>query len=129
MPQIPDPNSMKKKSVVKKAVAPKKAAPKMMKPEVAKRVSDRKAFVGEKMASKGIDAKTARKRFFVQTRVKEMQAKGKTVTPEMRKNMRKRFESGNVKRKGFAAPKKKIGGSSKPNPRGYQQLGNKLGYW
>ena len=119
MPQMPDPKPMKKKSVVKKAAAPKKAAPKMVNPAVAKRVSDRKAFVGEKMASKGIDAKTARKRFFVQTRVKEMQAKGKTVTPEMRKNMQKRFESGNVKRKGFGAPKKKTGGSSKPNPRGY----------
>ena len=74
-------------------------------PAVAKRVSDRKAFVKDKMASKGIDKGEARKRFYVQTRVSEMKAKGKTVTPEVRKDLRKKFESGNVSRKGFKAPK------------------------
>ena len=84
---------------------------KKMKPGVAKRVSDRKAFVSEKKASKGITDKQANQRFFVQTRMSEMKAKGKTVTPEMRKQLQKKFQSGDVARKGFAAPKKKTGGS------------------
>ena len=87
------------------------AMAKKMKPGVAKRVSDRKAFVSEKTASKGITAKQARQRFYVQTRMSEMKAKGKTVTPEMRKQLQQKFQSGDVARKGFAAPKKKTGGS------------------
>jgi len=82
---------------------------------VAKRVADRKAFVKDKVASKGLDKKEARKRFYVQTRVSEMKAKGKTVTPEVRKDLRKKFESGNVSRAGFATPKKKSGSSNKPS--------------
>ena len=85
---------------------------KKMKPGVAKRVSDRKAFVSEKKASKGITDKQANQRFFVQTRMSEMRAKGKTVTPEMRKQLQQKFQSGNVARKGFAAPKKKAVSSS-----------------
>jgi hypothetical protein len=85
---------------------------KKLKPGVAKRVSDRKAFVSEKKASKGITDKQANQRFFVQTRMSEMKAKGKTVTPEMRKQLQQKFQSGDVARKGFAAPKKKTGGSS-----------------
>jgi hypothetical protein len=81
-------------------------------PAVAKRIADRKAFVKDKVASKGLDKKEARKRFYVQTRVSEMKAKGKTVTPEMRKKLREKFESGNLSRKGFGAPKRK-GGSKK----------------
>jgi hypothetical protein len=84
---------------------------KMMKPGVAKRVSDRKAFVSEKVASKGITPAQARQRFFVQTRMSEMKAKGKTVTPEMRKQLQQKFQSGDVARKGFAAPAKKTGGT------------------
>jgi len=87
------------------------SAKKMAKPGVAKRVSDRKAFVSEKKASKGITDKQANQRFFVQTRMAEMKAKGKTVTPEMRKQLQQKFQSGNVARKGFAAPAKKTGGS------------------
>ena len=87
-------------------------AMKKVKPSVAKRVSDRKAFVAEKKASKGITDKQANQRFFIQTRMAEMKAKGKTVTPEMRKQLQQKFQSGNVSRKGFAAPKKKTGGSS-----------------
>ena len=87
------------------------SAKKKMKPGVAKRVSDRKAFVSEKKASKGITSKQANQRFFVQTRMAEMKAKGKTATPEMRKQLQKKFQSGDVARKGFAAPKKKTGGS------------------
>ena len=85
---------------------------KAKKPGVAKRVSDRKAFVSEKKASKGITDKQANQRFFVQTRMAEMKAKGKTVTPEMRKQLQQKFQSGNVARKGFAAPKKKTSGTS-----------------
>ena len=85
---------------------------KAKKPGVAKRVSDRKAFVSEKKASKGITDKQANQRFFVQTRMSEMKAKGKTVTPEMRKQLQQKFQSGGVTRKGFAAPKKSTGGTS-----------------
>jgi len=88
------------------------SAKKKMKPGVAKRVSDRKAFVSEKTAAKGITKKQANQRFFVQTRMAEMKAKGKTVTPEMRKKLQQKFQSGNVSRKGFAAPKKKAVSSS-----------------
>lgn len=84
-------------------------ATKKQKPAVAKRVADRKAFVGQKVASKGITAKQARQRFYVQTRMAELKAAGKTVTPEMRKQLQQKFQSGNVARQGFAAPKKKTG--------------------
>lgn len=87
-------------------------AAKKQNPAVAKRISDRKAFVKDKVKSKGITAKQARQRYFVQTRIAEMKAKGKTVTPEMRKQLQQKFQSGNVARKGFAAPKKKSGGAS-----------------
>jgi heme-binding NEAT domain protein len=102
-------------------------------PAVAKRVADRKAFVKDKVASKGIDAKQARQRFYVQTRMAEMKAKGKTVTPEMRKELQKKFQSGNVSRAGFAAPKKKSGSSNKPstvkpNPRDGQSSNYPPGY-
>ena len=85
---------------------------KKLKPGVAKRVSDRKAFVDKKVGEKGITRAQARQRFYVQTRMAEMKAKGKTVTPEMRKKLQQKFQSGDVARKGFAAPKKKTGGSS-----------------
>ena len=88
-------------------------ATKKQKPAVAKRVAERKAFVKDKVASKGITAKQARQRFFVQSRMAELKAAGKTVTPEMRKQLQQKFQSGNVSRKGFAAPKKKTGTTSK----------------
>ena len=88
-------------------------ATKKQKPAVAKRVADRKAFVKDKVASKGITAKQARQRFFVQSRMAELKAAGKTVTPEMRKQLQQKFQSGDVARKGFAAPKKKTGATSK----------------
>jgi hypothetical protein len=91
-------------------------AAKKQNPAVAKRIADRKAFVKDKVASKGITAKQARQRYFVQTRMAEMKAAGKTVTPEMRKQLQQKFQSGNVARKGFAAPKKKGSGSSSVTP-------------
>ena len=78
-------------------------------PAVAARKAARQKFVSEKVASKGITKKQANQRFFVQTRMAEMKAKGKTVTPEMRKQLQQKFQSGDVARKGFAAPKKKTG--------------------
>jgi len=92
-------------------------ASKKQNPAVAKRIADRKAFVKDKVASKGITAKQARQRFYVQTRMAELKAAGKTVGPEQRKQLQQKFQSGNVSRKGFAAPAKKTGtttSSTKP---------------
>lgn len=66
--------------------------------------------------------KTARKesgmsaqKFYVKTRMAEAAKGGKTVNA---KDLRKKFQSGDVARKGFGAPKKKTGktgtGSSSP---------------
>ena len=107
--------------------SPMPSAKKMVKPGVAKRISDRKAFVAKQtsmpkrpgsdgadssMSSNSSAKKMARQKFFVQTRMAEMKAKGKTVTPEMRKQLQQKFQSGDVARKGFAAPKKKAVSSS-----------------
>jgi hypothetical protein len=81
-------------------------AMKKAKPMVAKRVADRKAFVAKQtsmpkrpgadgadssMASNAAAKKAARQKFFVQTRVKEMEAKGMTVDAAKRKELRKKF--------------------------------------
>lgn len=87
-------------------------ATKKQNPAVAKRIADRKAFVKEKVASKGITPKQARQRFYVQSRMAELKAAGKTVGPEQRKQLQQKFQSGNVSRKGFAAPAKKTGSTT-----------------
>jgi hypothetical protein len=94
-------------------------------PAVAKRISDRKAFVKDKVSSKGINAKQARQRFYVQTRLSELKAAGKPVGPEVRKALQKKFQSGNVSRKGFAPPKRKSGSKKTPAliPTGPDQKG------
>lgn len=93
-------------------------------PAVAKRISDRKAFVKDKVSSKGINAKQARQRFYVQTRLAELKAAGKPVGPEVRKALQKKFQSGNVSRKGFAPPKRKSGSKKTPAiPMGPDQKG------
>ena len=94
-------------------------------PAVAKRISDRKAFVKDKVSSKGINAKQARQRFYVQTRLSELKAAGKPVGPEVRKALQNKFQSGNVSRKGFAPPKKKGGSKKTPAivPMGPDQKG------
>jgi hypothetical protein len=104
-------------------------AMKKAKPMVAKRVADRKAFVAKQtsmpkrpgadgadssMASNAAAKKAARQKFFVQTRVKEMEAKGMTVDAAKRKELRKKFQSGNVSRAGFGAPKKKAAAKVMP---------------
>jgi len=89
-------------------------AMKKAKPMVAKRVAERKAFVEKTagMASTPRSKQAARQKFFVQTRVKEMEAKGKTVDAAKRKELRQKFQSGNVSRAGFGAPKKKAASST-----------------
>ncbi len=102
-------------------------AMKKAKPMVAKRVADRKAFVAKQtsmpkrpgsdgadssMASNSNAKKMARQKFFVQTRMKELEAKGKPVDAAKRKELRQKFQSGNVSRAGFGAPKKKAASST-----------------
>lgn len=97
-------------------------AMKKAKPMVAKRVAERKAFVASQtsmpkrpgadgadssMSSNAGAKKAARQKFFVQTRAKELAAKGVTVDAAKRKELRQKFQSGNVSRAGFGAPKKK----------------------
>ena len=84
-------------------------AMKKAKPMVAKRVAERKAFVESTagMASTPRSKQAARQKFFVQTRAKELAAKGITVDAAKRKELRQKFQSGNVSRAGFGAPKKK----------------------
>jgi hypothetical protein len=84
-------------------------AMKKAKPMVAQRRADRKAFVEKTagMASTPKSKQAARQKFFVQTRIKEMEAKGQTVDAAKRKELRKKFQSGNVSRAGFGAPKKR----------------------
>jgi hypothetical protein len=43
----------------------------------------------------------------------ELKAAGKPVTAETRKKLQQKFQSGDVSRKGFAAPKKKTGTTGK----------------
>ena len=89
-------------------------AMKKAKPMVAKRVADRKAFVEKTagMASTPRSKQAARQKFFVQTRMKELEAKGQTVDAAKRKELRQKFQSGNVSRAGFGAPKKKAASST-----------------
>ena len=48
-------------------------------------------------------------KFYVKTRMAEAAKAGKTVSA---KDLRKKFQSGDVSRKGFGAPKKKTGGTT-----------------
>ena len=94
-------------------------AMKKAKPMVAKRVAERKAFVEKTagMASTPRSKQAARQKFFVQTRKKELEAKGVTVDAAKRKELRQKFQSGNVSRAGFGAPKKKAASTkAMPNP-------------
>lgn len=71
-----------------------------MKPKVAARVAARKQAVGA-MKEKGVKAGTARKRFYVQTRAEELKSNGVKVDKTKRQELRKKFDSGDVSRKGF----------------------------
>ncbi len=75
------------------------------------RIAGRKEAV-KAGAAKGLSGKESRKRYYVRTRVAELEKAGKgPVSAEKRKQLREKFNSGNISRKGFAAPKKKTGGS------------------
>jgi len=51
-----------------------------------------------------LDPAEARKRFFVQTRASELQAKGVEVNKEKRQQLRQKFVTGGVQRQGFYTP-------------------------
>ena len=114
-------------------------ATKKAKPMVSKRVADRKAFVEKTagMASTPRSKQAARQKFFVQTRMKELEAKGKPVDAAKRKELRQKFQSGNVSRAGFGAPKKKAASSTasstskvtpKSMPKSMPKAASKAGY-
>lgn len=67
-------------------------------PQELDRIAKRIEFV---KSNPQLDPATARKRFFVQTRAAELTSKGIEVTPEKRKQLRQRFDTGKVKREGF----------------------------
>ena len=67
-------------------------------PQVQARINARVNFVKSKP---NLDPYEARKRFFVQTRAKELEAAGKPVD---RKALRQQFDTGKVKREGFYTP-------------------------
>ena len=84
---------------------------------MAMNAAEKARIAGRKQAvkagtAKGQSAKESRKRYYVQTRVAELEKAGKPVSAEKRKQLREKFNSGNVSRKGFAAPKKKVSSSS-----------------
>ena len=81
-----------------------------MKDSEKARIAGRKEAV-KAGAAKGLSGKESRKRYYVRTRVAELEKAGKPVSAEKRKQLREKFNSGDVSRKGFAAPKKKTGGS------------------
>lgn len=55
-------------------------------------------------ANPQLDPAEARKRFFVQTRAGELQAKGVEVTKQKRQELRQKFSTGGVQRQGFYTP-------------------------
>lgn len=68
--------------------------------------SEKARIAGRKKAvaagkTKGLDDKESSKRFYVQTRVAELKKAGKPVTAEKRKQLREKFNSGDVSRRGF----------------------------
>jgi len=71
------------------------------------RIAGRKEAVKAGVA-KGLTAKESRKRYYVRTRVGELEKAGKPVSAEKRKQLREKFNSGDVSRRGFAAPKKQV---------------------
>lgn len=86
-------------------------------PEEQRRIEERIAFV---QANPQLSKAEARKRFYVQTRARELQAQGKEVN---RQALRQKFEMGQVTRAGFytesdiAASQARIRSSANPMPR------------
>jgi hypothetical protein len=79
--------------------------------EAEKRDEQRKQFVAQKKAQ-GVSAKEANTQFYVQTRVKELTAKGVKVDTAKRQQLRQNYQSGQVKRAGFGVTP----ASGKPKP-------------
>lgn len=78
----------------------------------------RRQFVKDQ-AAKGVSKDIAMKRFYVQTRVAELQKAGKPVDAQVRAQLRQNWESGKVKRAEFGAPKpvsKKASGPVRKGP-------------
>ena len=70
-------------------------------------MANTKEKVAARRAARKSSGMSAQK-FYVTTRMAEAAKRGKTVD---RAALRKKFQSGDVVRKGFAAPKKKTGGT------------------
>ena len=70
-------------------------------PQELERIRQRKEFV---QSNPELDPAEARKRFFVQTRVKELEKSGVEVTKERRAALRQKFVTGGVQRQGFYTP-------------------------
>ena len=85
-------------------------------PQELERIKQRKEFV---QANPELDPAEARKRFFVQTRVQELEKSGVEVTKERRAALRQKFATGGVQRQGFYTPqdvaKYTTGGSTTNN--------------
>lgn len=85
-------------------------------PQELERIRQRKEFV---QANPDLDPAEARKRFYVQTRVQELNKSGVEVTKERRAALRQKFLSGGVQRQGFYTPAdlaKFTGGNNDKNP-------------
>jgi len=76
-------------------------AKKQRTPQELERIRQRKEFV---QANPELDPAEARKRFYVQTRVKELEKSGVEVTKERRAALRQKFLTGGVQRQGFYTP-------------------------
>ena len=89
-------------------------AKKQRTPQELERIRQRKEFV---QANPELDPAEARKRFYVQTRVKELEKSGVDITKERRAALRQKFASGGVQRQGFYTPADiaKFTGGSKNN--------------
>ncbi|MFN9953077.1 MAG: hypothetical protein ACK55I_08250, partial [bacterium] len=70
-------------------------------PQELERIRQRKEFV---QSNPELDPAEARKRFFVQTRVQELEKSGVEVTKERRAALRQKFLTGGVQRQGFYTP-------------------------
>lgn len=84
-------------------------------PQELARIKARKEFV---QANPELDPAEARKRYYVQTRVQELEKSGVEVTKERRAALRQKFLSGGVQRQGFYTPAdiaKFTGGSNNNN--------------
>ena len=93
-------------------------------PEELERIRQRKEFV---QSNPDLDPAEARKRFYVQTRVKELGKSGVEVTKERRAALREKFISGGVQRAGFYTPKDLASSSGSGGSSGSSSTGGGTG--